>query len=445
MSRMSSHDLVGELGLINTVGEPTVPLPAPAGPNVLSRAMSKAWPLADQVLVSSVNFAMMVLLARSMSQRAFGEFALVYSALLIANGFQSTLITQPHNVLAVGKTGSDYRRYTGSTAVTQLVVAAIAGCIALIAGGVAHAIGWQSAPLLFVLAPSIVAWQLQEFVRRVLYTERRVAAALVNDVISYGGQGLAILFLWRRHGLTPVTALAAMAATSALAAAYGAFQLRGSIARAFDPQAARDNWHFGKWLAGGEILRILSSAEMYQYLAAGMLGTAATATLKSAQIIFGPSRLLAFSLGNVLPVSFAHSLLESRERLDMELKRVQLLAAIPLALYCSAVAFYAGPLLHLLYGEKYAGASTVLSLYAVAAFLGYLSIIVSAALQALRVTRSVFRAYSYTSVIAVSCGWLFIKALGVNGVLVGMIVTSLVVNLVFWRAYRRSRAVRGND
>ena len=48
-------------------------------------------------------------------------------------------------------------------------------------------------PMLMAIVPSIVAWQLQEFVRRVMYTEGRFAAAFWNDVVSYGGQLLVVV------------------------------------------------------------------------------------------------------------------------------------------------------------------------------------------------------------------------------------------------------------
>jgi O-antigen/teichoic acid export membrane protein len=418
--------------------EAGAPPAAPARLADLARGLGRLWPLADQVLISAVNFITMVLLARGMSQAAFGRFTLLYSVLLFANGLQSSLVTQPHNVLGVGQPRADYRRYTGSTALTQLAAVTLAGLVCLAAGAVASIARWDAAPLLLMLAPSIVAWQLQEFTRRVLYTERRFAAAFANDAISYGGQGLVIALLWKLGALTPLSALAALAATSAAAAAFGVVQLRGSVAWTLDRQAVRDNWRFGKWLAGSEVLRSLSSSELYQYLAAAVLGTAATATLKSAQVVFGPARLLAFSLNNVLPVQFAYSLRAGRARLDADLQRAWLLAAVPLGLYCGLVALYATPLLRFLYGDKYAGASDVLQLFAMSAFLGYMAMIVSAALQARRLTRSVFFAYLCTSVVAVSGGWLLLTTLGLKGALVGMIVTSLITNVVFWQAYLRT-------
>ncbi|MFL5561393.1 MAG: lipopolysaccharide biosynthesis protein [Gemmatimonadaceae bacterium] len=405
---------------------------------VLQRLVGRSWPLADQTLVSAANFVTMVLLARGMSQVAFGRFTLFYSVLLFANGMQSSLITQPHNVLAVGLNRADYRRYTASTAVAQVVAVVVIGIVSLVAGIVAWLAGWDAAPLLLMLAPSIVAWQLQEFTRRVLYTERRFAAAFANDVISYGGQGVAIALLWRTGALTPVLGLVALAATSALGAAFGIFQLRDSIDRHFDIRALHENWRFGKWLAASEILRSLSSAELYQYLAAGFLGAAATAMLKSAQVVFGPARLLAFSLNNILPVHFAHSLRDGQARLDAELRRALVFGGLPLGAYCLLVALYARPILRFLYGEKYADASGVLVLFAVSAFVGYMAMIVSAALQARRMTRSVFMAYLYSSVVAVSSGWMLIRSFGLTGALIGMIATTLIANVVFWRSYLRT-------
>ena len=60
----------------------------------------------------------------------FGRFTLVYSALLFANIFQVSLITQPHNVLGTAREGEDYRRYTTSTLFCQLILIAIEAALA---------------------------------------------------------------------------------------------------------------------------------------------------------------------------------------------------------------------------------------------------------------------------------------------------------------------------
>ena len=138
--------------------------------------------------------------------------------------------------------------------------------------------------------PSIIAWQLQEFIRRVLYTEGRMAGAFVNDLVSYGGQTVITGLLWWQSRLTGALALWALAITSAVACVLGVWQIHGSLVRRISRQAILDTWHYGKWLLGSEILNWCSSLQMYLYLAAIIIGTAASGTLRAAQILFGPTR-----------------------------------------------------------------------------------------------------------------------------------------------------------
>src|ERR1700759_1411207 len=107
---------------MTTAAAPILALETPVEtPRRRRRLLGKdIWALADQVLISGSNFVTMVLAARGLHPEAFGAFTLVYSALLFPNVLQSTLITQPPNVIGAARTGADYVRYTTSTAITQL-------------------------------------------------------------------------------------------------------------------------------------------------------------------------------------------------------------------------------------------------------------------------------------------------------------------------------------
>lgn len=434
----------------NVIEIPTVAAGLPAAParsepatkprSALWRKLRKgAWVIGDQAMISATNFATMVMIAWGLSKEDFGAFTLVYALLLQANAMQGSLITQPHNVLGVTRSGKDYARYTTSSAATNLAVALAAGTLAVVAAGVTHLLGWTVGPLLLALAPAIVAWQLQEFVRRVLYTERRFADAFANDLIGYGGYAATVAALFYAGALTAPRALYALALTSLVAAIVGAWRLRRSLAWSFNWTDVRENWDFGKWLAGGSMLRWFSSAQMFQYLAAFVLGMAATATLKSAQILFGPSRMLATSLTAVLPSRFARTQAASgKAGLHAQMKSTYFLVAPVLGAYCLLVALFAGPLLRLVYPDgKYAGGETVLRLYAVSSFLSYNLHFASSALRAGRLTRDVFKISIWTAIIAVVSGWLCIRAFGVSGALMGMIIASLMNNVLYWLAYRR--------
>ena len=431
------------------INPPTLPYPAVAEPFVrrLGRRLAgrNTFALADQVLISGANFLTVVLPKRAMSPDEFGSFSLVYSVLLLANIVQSTLLTQPHNVLAANREGDEYRRYTTSTALAQLALAVAEALAMLAVAAAAYARHSPLAPMLLAMVPAIVGWQLQEFVRRVLYTEGRFAAAFWNDAVSYGGQLLAVACLYGaevgtgRNWLTGATALYALAATSAVAAAYGAWQVRRSLCRSFDWRVVRENWVFGRWLLGGEMLQWVSSLQMYMWLTADLLGVAAAGDLRLAQTLFGPMRIFTFYLGNVLPIRFARELGTGGSAAVHKLFAKACGQVLPLlALYCLAVAAFPGPLLHLAAGRNFAGPRSVLSLYAGYTFISYLPVLLASVLTAKRLTWPVFVGNIVGAVLALPVGYWLIGTLGERGAPVAMGICSALMAVYFVRAYADS-------
>ena len=398
-----------------------------------------SWALADQALASATNFVTMVLIARGLSPAAFGSFALLYTTLLFTNGLQSTVVTQPHNVLGVAKSGNLYRRYTSSTAATQVVLTALIGGAILAAGVVTAALGWNVAALLFALAAASVAWMTQEFVRRVMYTEGRFMGAFANDLISYGGQTVVIAALWRLGHLTPVNALYAIAATSALGVVVGAWQIRRSLIRGFARADVRSNWNFGKWLAGAFIAYWFSS-QLYLYLAALMLGTAATGDIKAAFVVMGPLNVLLVFIDTTTPIALARTLASDGDRaMHAQLKRTITWAAPLVGTYCLVAGVLSGPMLRLFFGERYVNAGAVLALVAVNYFVIFLTRTLGAAVRAKRLTKQVFYGNVCSGLAAVTLGWLIIEIGGVYGAVLGMIASSVIVGVVLLRGYIASR------
>lgn len=423
-------------------------LPSPAlkqssAKSTLTWLHKHSWGLFDQVLISGTNFVTMVLTARALHPNSteFGEFSLIYSALLFANVLQSTLITQPHNVLAATRKGEAYKRHTTATGLGQVLMVLSQAMIALMIALLAYLQGWGIAPMLLALVPSIIAWQLQEFVRRVLYTEGRLSAAFFNDLISYGGQGLVVLWLYATWRLTGPTAFYALTATSCLAVAFGVWQLRHSLTKHLDLFVLSENWHFGKWLMGAELLGWCSSLHMYLYIAAIILGTQASGELKSAQILYGPARVFAFFLGSVLPIRFSkmhHS--GGNKQLHQQFKTTAKMILPLMASYCLFVAVFGQPLLKILYGHAFAGSALLLALYSISALFNYVEMFVAAALTATHRTKVIFRGYVYGGVIAFCVSWPIIRLLGVDGAILCMILTAVIVNTMCWLVYKREIA-----
>jgi O-antigen/teichoic acid export membrane protein/adenylate kinase len=395
--------------------------------------------LGDQGLISGANFLTMVLLARTLGPSGFGVFALAYSALLFANILQSTLITQPHNVLGSTRSTADYGSFTFTMAGAQIVLALIEALITGCVAGWAAYQGLEVAGLLVALIPAIVGWQMQEFVRRVLYTESRFRCAFFNDCISYGGQTLVVMVLWWMNCLTGKNAMYTMTVTSSLAAIVGLWQIRGSLTARFDKEAIFDSWHFGKWLTGAELLQWSCSLQMYLYLAAIMLGTAAAGELRAAQILFGPARVIAFYLISVLPMRFARAFVQGGHRaVHSQLVEASIRILPWLASYSLLVAVFAYPLLKVIYHDDFAGDSLVLVIYSFAAFVEYVQVIFTSALSAKRLTRSIFFGQLGGLLVTGLLSWWIIRWFGVAGAPMALGVSTVLITAMFWRSYRGS-------
>jgi O-antigen/teichoic acid export membrane protein len=383
--------------------------------------------LADQALASGVNFLTLILVARAVGPREFGYFALLFTALQSLGALQLALVTRPHNVLAAARRGVDYVRFTTTTVGYQLAFTATAVVALLVGGAVVDAAGFGATTLVFLAAPTLLAWQLQELGRRILYTEGRLRGALANDLVSYGGQAIAFVLLSAYGALTSVRALAVIAVTSVIACVLLVVQLRGSLGRAVDRAALRELWHFGRWLGAAEGAYWFES-QYYVYLVAAMITPAAAGILKAAQTLLGPvSVFLAFFV-NYLPVRFARRVDSGSQTL---IRDGLVLTVAPVVAYGLLVVLAAPWLLRTVYGAQYAHDANVVRLFALYYVCLANSDVVVAALSARRRTRRIFAGHVVGAAVSVAVGWALVRAFGVTGAVGGMLVAIGAAVVVF--------------
>ena len=221
--------------------------------------------------------------------------------------------------------------------------------------------------------------------------------------------------------------------TSAIAAALGSWQIRGSLEGRIDPSVYAENWNFGKWLVAENIVGKWLSTELFVYVGAAVVGRASAAILSAVNTIFGPTRVLACAINAVLPIHFARSQAAGgRAALHAQLKAVSLLAVLLLGGFCLLLAIFADPLMRVFYGEKYAGNASLVVLYATDYCFWYMTMTISAALCARRLTRLMFMNRLCVSLIAIPVGYYLILTLGIYGVALSMIANSLAMCLLTW-------------
>jgi O-antigen/teichoic acid export membrane protein len=402
------------------------------GARVSVRAVRRALPgLTDQALASGVNFLTLILVARAVTPREFGQFALVFTLLQSFGALQLALVARPHNVLAASLERERYVRFTSTTCLVQLMFSAAAAALLALGAGVAHAAGAGSTTLLAVAAPTLVAWQAQELGRRILYTERRFTAALANDAVSYGLQAILLVELAVTGRLTGKNALLIIGATSTVAAVLAGVQLRRSLGRSVDGRDARELWRFGRWLGAAEAAYWFES-QYYIYAAAAVVGAVASGALKVGQTLLGPASVYLAFFVNYLPIRFARGRAEGQHHKLADHLRMGVPLTAPVVItYAVFTALFAPALLGAVYGDEYRPFAPVVRLFALYYIILAFSDVVVASLSANGHTRRVFGGHVAGAGASLVCGWLLLRAFGAAGGVAGMIVAICVALAVF--------------
>lgn len=398
------------------------------------------WGILDQGLVSGVNFLTVILLARSVAPADFGYFVLAFTVLQTAGTLQASLITRPHNVLGAVRRGREYADYSTTTAWAQVGFSGALALLVAAASGIAYAAGFSQALLFLAVAPALVAWQFQELGRRMLYTEGRLAAAFANDVLSYGGQALALGVLWQLDLLTGVRALLMLFVAFALGAVVVAVKLRQTLSGSRDASALRASWSFGKWLGVAEVGQWFST-QFYIYLGAAVIGAVASAALKAGQTLLGPISVFLTFVTTYLPIVLAREL-EATGAIGRKVRR-SLIVILPVVVpYCVAMGLLAEPALELVYGSEYGQYAEVVQLFALYYVALAFSTVAIAALSARRMTRDVFVGQFAGAALSLAIGWLLLLELGVAGGVVGMLLSWGLAMAFFLRALRAAPGER---
>ena len=212
--------------------------------------------------------------------------------------------------------------------------------------------------------------------------------------------------------------------------------MRKSLLGKIEWKVWAENWHFGKWLVGSEVLVYFSSLPMYMNLVGWLVGAAASGELKAAQTLFGPTRIISYYFATVLPIQFAHRLAEGgNAALRRQFRRTSLRVLPMVGVLCLLIALFSKPLLAI-FGRDFAAESSVLAMYALVAFMAYIQMVLAAALTARKLTRHVFVATAGGAIVTLLLSGTLIRMMGIYGALVGMLLTALAIAALLWRGYR---------
>jgi O-antigen/teichoic acid export membrane protein len=404
------------------------------------------WTMADQAVVSGVNFLTGLVLARCLGISEFGIFSLTWVVVLFVFSLQYAMVSAPMLSIATKIEDSGRPTYFGSVVLQHVLFTAVSAILVWLgvttSGHVFPDLGLDSYAL--PLMATTVAFQTRDFLRRMFYASDRHVAAFLLDVVGYGGQLAALVAMFVIGTLDIISALWTIAAISSLAivgAAFGIGRLR------FCPRdfvaVARRHWQFSRWLAASALSNLFVD-HFLLVLSGAFIGPAAAGAMKAAQNLMGIAQLMFFALENIVPARAAwHFHNGGIDALTEFMKRVTNWSVAATALVVTLFATHPEFWLQLIFGDEFVGYGILVRLYGACFLLKSFGFAFVAGLHALEDTRPIFVACCSAAALAFAVTYPLLAQFGVTGAAAGaVIVEALVVSSIISGFLVRAQRLR---
>ena len=267
-------------------------------------ARRAGWGLADQAFSSLTNFALGLVIARSVSASEFGAFSLAFATYLLAMGLVRAVVAQPLIIRYSTTSDEDIRtglsNGTGAAVVLGIVAAAIAAIVG-VAGDGAFA---QAFLALAITFPGLL---VQDSWRFGFLAKGEPKAAFVNDFVW----ALVLFPVLAALGLTGSVsvfwATLAWGGSATVAALFGIAQSK-AVPR---PSRALDWWRTHRDITPayiGEFGATAGSAQAAMFGIGAVADLVVVAALRAAEILMGPLKTVAQGLRMVAQPEAVRSL-----------------------------------------------------------------------------------------------------------------------------------------
>lgn len=321
--------------------------------------------LADQAVFSGTNFLTGIIIGRVCTKEEFGLYTIGFTIVFLMTKLQISLISTPYMVYSPRLNGSALAQYNGSTLIHQVSFSAL-GAFTLAIGAVMLSLGigpQEMKPVVWTLALVITFIMLREYVRRICFAGLRMKTTLIFDscvaVVQIGG-----LLLLANLSILSANLAYLVAGIACGITVFGwfisnrkAFTLRFS-------HAISDfgiNWSLGKWVFASGLLWDLSM-NFYPWLLTIFHGTGSAGVWAVCLGIVSIGNPVLFGVQNILGPKIANLYAEKGAMaLHLFVLKASAVFCALMMLFCTVLLVFGGPLVVLLYGDKYAGNGLIVS------------------------------------------------------------------------------------
>jgi O-antigen/teichoic acid export membrane protein len=268
------------------------------------------WGLGDQALSSMTNFAVGILVARSVSVSDFGAYALAFSAYCFILGISRALGTEPFAVRFIIAEPEQLHRARASVAGVALLTGIAFLAMALV---LSQMLPEEYRFLVVCLGAVLPGLLVQDSTRNILFAAGRGRAAFNNDLLWAVLMVPAFGTVFVSGSVSAANLVLAWGVAATLAAVAGCYQCRvvpgiGLVRSWLDSQ--RGLWP--RYLVEGAAIN--GSQQITFFAIGAVAGLSAVGEIKLVLVLLGPVNVLVQGLGVVAVPEAARAIAAGRSR-----------------------------------------------------------------------------------------------------------------------------------
>jgi O-antigen/teichoic acid export membrane protein len=400
--------------------------------------------LIDQIIVSGSNFALGIMLARSLGIEGYGYYSLIWMSVLFVSSIQLASITTPMMSLGVKKDSIIRDKYYFSMMILQWIYASIAmisifsffHLIALVDEN------WSIGDLVYKISIFIFIYLCQDFLRRYFFVRKKALFVIFMDSIAYVGSVSMAAYLMNFHELTLDNLFVIMITAYFLSVCVALFNIDAFyIDRGYLYRVAKESALYSQWITMSSIFQ-WGTGNFFILFSGSILGVGAIGAIRAVQNLMGLFHVVFLALENILPMEFSRVFHKKGYQATLSLLRKYLimgfLVFIPMFLFSI---FFSNELIGFVYGEDFINYAYILSWFMVIYLFIYAVTLIKYVLRATERTKSIFIAYLISTVFSMVSAHLLIQTLGLLGTMIGMVVIQIITIYIVFNELRHQKSL----
>lgn len=395
---------------------------------------------ADQAVVSGFSFLSGVVMARYLGLQGFGVYSIAWLGVMIASSINQPFIIAPMQTLSGKKEKTEQKEYLQSLVFKQLLVAGLMGFLAFMAVIIMSYVldNWKVQSIILAFPLAVFSFLLQDFFRRYFFVIGKPLKALVVDIIAYGG---VLLSAFAIHFVRTMDAQFVLLLTAVFFLYASLMGLWSMEHLHFSPRRIKavilEHWGFSKWLTATAVLQWFSG-NLFIITAGAILGPTAVGATRMAQNIVGITHVLFLAMENIIPVRAAGFQRDGgTEKMFSYLWKFTLQMGMLTLTLLALIAIFSKQIILTFYGSEFIEYRYLLIAFCILYVIIFVGYPLRYAIRTLERTRVIFMSFIASSIFSILSAYPIITFFGLNGVIIGLMLTQLITLGIYLFALRK--------